>query len=173
MIIRALAKKKKIVCIPYRKEKELKIVNEVIKQYMDEHNCYPTNEELSERLGISVKKVKKIKFSDVAVSYLEDTIDYEQSFSLESLVTDESYNPHETLINKDIEEDTQKALNSLLSRERAILIHRFGIDNSEKYTLKEMGNFFGISPETVRQIELKTLKKLEATYQNLKDYIYG
>ncbi len=172
-IIRALAKKKKIIPIPYRKEKELKVIHGVIDEYMDKYNRYPTNKELSKKLGVNTKQINKIKLSDTVVVYFEDTINSDQSASFENFVTDNNYNPYETLINKNAEDDTKKALNSLLPKEKAILIHRFGIDHSEKYTLKEIGNFFGISPETVRQVELKTLKKLRTTCQNLKNYIYN
>ncbi|MDH4128110.1 MAG: RNA polymerase sigma factor RpoD/SigA [Spirochaetota bacterium] len=172
MIIRALSQKKRLVRLPYRKEKTLKNIKESSSKFVSENRRYPTNYELSKELGIKESEIKNAKFSDLSVFSLESSINNDESnFTLENIVGNQVYNPCEILIRKDLKDETQKVLDSLYPKERTVLIRRFGLGSEKKLTLKEMGNYFGISAETVRQIENKTLRKLEEAHTHLRSYI--
>ncbi len=172
MIIRSLSQKKRIVRLPYRKEKALKKLKEFSSKYMSENKRYPTTAEISEELGIRPKEVETTKFSEITVSSLEESLNDENTFLRENVIGNTTFNPFDTLIRKDLEEETLRALDSLYPKEKTILIHRFGLSAEKRFTLKQMGDHFGISPETVRQIEIRTLKKLENSHTFLKGYIY-
>ncbi len=172
MIIRALSQKRRLVRLPYRKEKALKKIKETANKFFTDHKRYPSTQELSNLLEIPIHEIENIKFSEVSTSSLEASLCDENAFTLENIVESSSYNPYESLVHKDMEDDTEKALNSLIPKERTILIHRFGLNYEDKHTLKEMGEHFGISAETVRQIENRSLKKLEETHYHLKSYIH-
>lgn len=171
MIIRAISQKRRMVRLPYRKEKALRKINQASNQFMTDHRRYPTTSELSDLLGISPKEIQNSKLSDYSISSLEENLSDNENFALENVVGDSIFNPDETLIRKDLEGETNEILDSLYPKERMILIHRFGLTSNEKYTLKEMGTLFGISAETVRQIESRTLKRIEENYSYMKDYI--
>ncbi len=172
MIIRALSQKRRLVRLPYRKEKTLKKIKETANKFFNDHKRYPTTQELSNFLDIPPHEIETTKFSEVSISSLEASLCDENAFTLENIVESSSFNPHESLVQRDMVEDTQMALNSLIPKERTILIHRFGLKSEDKHTLKEMGEHFGISAETVRQIENRSLKKLEETHYHLKSYIH-
>ena len=70
-------------------------------------------------------------------------------------------------------EDTLRFLEHLMDRERQILLYRFAFYGRKKYTLKSIGEKLGISPETVRQIEKRALKKLKDHAEELQDYVYN
>lgn len=172
MIIRSLSQKKRVVRLPYRKERILKNIKEFSNKFMDKNKRYPTNSEISEELEMPIKEIKKAKSYDISVSSLEDTLNSEENnFSLEKVVGNTTNNPYDKVVDQDLKSETFKALNTLYPKERIILIYRFGLASTERYTLKQMGNFFGISAETVRQIEIKTLKKLKVNHTYLKGYI--
>ena len=173
MIIRALSQKRRMVRIPFRKESNLRKIKDVTSKFHAEHHRYPTNSELSKELGIKSEEVKNTRHSDHSVSSLDSAINEEKTLFLDSIDESNDFSPDVKLINNDMKNQTMKALNSLYPQERLILVHRFGIDSEEKYTLKEMGLHFGISAETVRQIESRTLKKLEESHHYLKSYIYS
>jgi RNA polymerase primary sigma factor len=52
-------------------------------------------------------------------------------------------------------------------------MYRFSFYGNEKYTLKRIGDELGISPETVRQIEKRAIKKLKQHAEELKEYVYN
>jgi RNA polymerase primary sigma factor len=75
------------------------------------------------------------------------------------------------VITSGLREETQRILATLVPKERKVLIRRFGFDTNKRYTLKSMGDEFGISAETVRQIEMKALKKLKDRYGYMREYL--
>jgi RNA polymerase primary sigma factor len=70
-------------------------------------------------------------------------------------------------------EETLRFLERLKDRERQILLYRFAFYGGKKYTLKRISDEMGISPETVRQIEIRALRKLKEQAGELREYVYG
>lgn len=171
MIIRALAQKRRMVRLPYRKEKTLKKIKDFTSQFYNENKRYPTDAEVSKELGLKAEEVEVTRYSEVNTSSLDATLMDDDNFSLDQVVGTDAFNPDDTLEKKDFFAEMEEAINSLVPKEKDIIIHRFGLYAEEKQTLKEMGEQFGISAETVRQIENRTLKKLEENHQHLKEYI--
>ena len=60
-----------------------------------------------------------------------------------------------------------------MDKEKKILMYRFSFYGGKRQTLKTIGIEMGISPETVRQIEMKALAKLRKDSENLREYIYN
>ncbi|RKX72521.1 MAG: RNA polymerase sigma factor RpoD/SigA, partial [Spirochaetes bacterium] len=86
---------------------------------------------------------------------------------------DNSYSPDNELVSKSLKEDTRRFLDILREREKTILKYRFAFDEDKKYTLKMIGEKMGISPETVRQIEMRALKKLRTEAEPIRAYFYN
>lgn len=68
-----------------------------------------------------------------------------------------------------LREETWNSLNRLKERERDVLRYRYALDGGERYTLKKISDAMGISPETVRQIEMRAIKKLRCDAEHLKE----
>ena len=103
------------------------------------------------------------------------SLDNELSFdsgSLLDILEDRSYDPERELMNKSMKEETMNFLEHLLEKERQILLYRFSFYGGKKYTLKTIGEEMGISPETVRQIEMRAIKKLREYSDELREYVY-
>jgi RNA polymerase primary sigma factor len=66
-----------------------------------------------------------------------------------------------------------KLLDGLQDKEKQILLYRFSFLSGKRHTLKKIGDELGISPETVRQIEIRALKKLRTFSDDLKEYVYN
>jgi len=98
---------------------------------------------------------------------------YEYSKSLLDFCEDYTYSPDTEFLRNSVREDTLKFLERLMEREKKILMYRFQFFGGERYTLKEIGDAMGISPETVRQIEMRALKKFKEEAAELKEYVYG
>ena len=74
---------------------------------------------------------------------------------------------------KSMRDDTRRFLDILREREKTILMYRFAFDGGKKYTLKMIGEKMGISPETVRQIEMRALKKLRTEAEPIREYLFN
>ena len=71
-----------------------------------------------------------------------------------------------TLISENVEyeslkNDIQNVISTLKDREQEVVKMRYGLDNSERYTLEEIGNIYGVTKECIRQTELRALKKMK------------
>jgi RNA polymerase primary sigma factor len=115
--------------------------------------------------------ISVLSVSNSVISFETET--YEDSGTLMDIYQDTTYDPDRELMEKSMREDTMRFLERLLEREKKILMYRFSFYGNEKYTLKRIGDELGISPETVRQIEKRAIKKLKKHADELKEYVYS
>lgn len=102
------------------------------------------------------------------------TIDNDTSYiELQDLIPDNNYSLEETIVFKDLEENLDKILSTLSSREKEILELRFGLRDNKPNTLQEIGDKYNLTRERIRQIESKALKKIRKTnYKtSIKEYL--
>ncbi len=170
-ITRALANKRRTIRLPHRKEEALKKIQKAYNSLSQRYMRRPSTEEISKEVGISVSDAESIlNFANGIVSLDAET--GEDSGSLIDLCEDFTYSPDREVIRESVRTETLSFLERLLDREKQILMYRFQFYGGERYTLKRIGDELGISPETVRQIEIRALKKLKIQAAELKDYIY-
>jgi RNA polymerase primary sigma factor len=127
-------------------------------------------QEISEGTKVKYNDVVSImEFSSNPVSlYSETNI---ENGCLMDVLSDDNYNPDGDFFTKCAEQDTRDSLYKLKENERNIIRYRYNFVDGKKHTLKTIGEKMGISPETVRQIEIRPLKKLKQEASELKDYI--
>ncbi len=170
-IIRALSNKKRIIRLPHRQEEKLRKINKVYNNLSQVLMREPTLIEIAEEIGLEEAEIASILNSSNSVASL-DSKTSEDSGNLHEVVEDMSFNPDSELMKKNLRDDTMKFLQGLHDKERKILMYRFSFIGGKRYTLKKIGDELGISPETVRQIEIRALKKLRAFSDELKEYVY-
>ena len=68
--------------------------------------------------------------------------------------------PAEAVINLNLKEQTDGVLKTLTQREEEVLRMRFGVGDGAEHTLEEVGRYFNVTRERIRQIESKALRKL-------------
>jgi RNA polymerase primary sigma factor len=171
-IARAIMNKQRTIRLPHRKEESLRRVQRFIERFNMENMRHPSLHEIAQHTGMEEDDVLKIlDMTDCSIS-LDSEINLDNS-TLMDLLEDKSYNPYQELVQKCIREDTEKCLETLPEREQSILRYRFSFINGEKFTLKQISEFMGISPETVRQIEIKALKKLKKQAAGIREYMYA
>ena len=123
----------------------------------------PSTEEMSEALDLPAKKTGYIKRAVKAFSSPTQMPVSEEVHSLNEMLEDEKTpRPDEAVFNADELETIHKLLGDMDQREADVLRLRYGIDQDEPLTLKEIGKRVGLTRERVRQIEKETLAKLYA-----------
>jgi RNA polymerase primary sigma factor len=127
----------------------------------------PTPEEVARVLGLPKKKLPIIKKAIRIYNSTPQTDQAEAGWSLGEMVMDERMkSPEEELVEHDVLKHVMEMLGTLDAREATVLRMRFGLDDQEAHTLKEIGEELGLTRERVRQIETEALQKLG---EGLKD----
>ena len=129
---------------------------------------------LERKLRRAAGKVRRIiRISQEPMS-LEMPVGQEESSMLSDFIEDETVvGPVDAAANQLLKEQVQSSLDALSEREREVLEMRFGLRDGQSHTLEEVGQFFGVTRERIRQIEAKALRKLRHPYRSrkLRDYL--
>jgi RNA polymerase primary sigma factor len=171
-IVRAISNKKRAIRLPHRKEESLRRIQSTINTLTQMNMRNPSIEEIAEYSGMETDDVLAILEMSNSVVSLDSEINLDNGTLLD-VVEDNTYSPDRELMRKSLKEDTIRFLETLMEREKEILKYRFSFYGGEKYTLKRIGEEMGISPETVRQIEIRALRKLRDQAEEYKDFLFN
>lgn len=172
-IVRAISNHSRTIRIPVHMTDRIRLYKKVTAALTAKLGREPNNEEMSQKLGISIKKVENIKNAIFKDPVSLDT-PIAEDLVLEDYVADDSYrSPDATTQSMFLYKDIMTTLNFLNHREKTILINRFGLDGHNKQTLEEIGKELGFSKERIRQIENIALQKLKTNNEisHLKEYL--
>ena len=172
-IVRAISNHSRTIRIPVHMTDKIRLYKKVYVTLNSRLGREPTDSEMSEKLGISEKKLENIKNAIFKDPVSLDT-PIAEDLVLEDYVADDSYRtPDATAQALFLYKDVMSMLNFLNRREKAILINRFGLDGNSKLTLEEIGKIMGFSKERIRQIENIALQKLKARQEisHMKEYL--
>ncbi len=173
-ISRAIADQARTIRIPVHMVETINRLVKTSRQMLQELGREPTNEELSERLGMPVSKVDEIiKISMEPVS-LEAPIGEEYDSHLGDFIEDENMPvPSDAAAFSLLRAELLEVLESLTEREKMVLRLRFGLDDGKARTLEEVGKEFNVTRERIRQIESKALRKLRhpSRSRKLRDFL--
>jgi RNA polymerase primary sigma factor len=127
----------------------------------DELGRTPTAEEIAKELELPAKKLRIVKMAIQLYNSSPTSNNDDSSWSMGELVPDERCKgPEEELLEHDNLKHVRRMLNEIDPREASILRMRFGLDDGEPKTLKEIGEALGLTRERVRQIESEALSRL-------------
>ncbi len=173
-ITRALADQARTIRVPVHMVETINKMARIQRQMTLELNREPSEEELADKMGISVEKVREVmKISQDPVS-LETPIGEEDDSHLGDFIKDErSMSPEEYATNEILKEEIKNVLLTLQEREQEVLELRFGLVDGTSHTLEEVGKKFNVTRERIRQIEAKALRKLRhpSRAKKLKDFL--
>jgi len=170
-ITRALVNSRRAIRLPHRKEELLKKIQRTYSVLTQVLQREPSPAEIAAELRIPEAAVHGVLGMASSLVSLEND-GSEDSGSVIDVYEDNSYSPDGELMRSCARDETFQMLEALLERERRILMYRFEFLGGERHTLKSIGAEMGISPETVRQIEKRALRKLkESAPENVLSYV--
>ena len=173
-ITRSIADQARTIRIPVHMVETITKVKKVSSQLLHENGHEPTPQEIADRLGITVDRVREIlRISQDPVS-LETPIGEEEDSHLGDFIPDEDAPaPAEAASRTLLKEQLSEILGTLTPREEKVLRLRFGLEDGRPRTLEEVGKEFDVTRERIRQIEAKALRKLRhpSRSKKLKDFL--
>ncbi len=172
-ITRAILDQARTIRLPVHLIEESTRISRIYAKFMREKGREPTADEVANIMGLSVVRVNEILRAIQEPVSLETPILSEEKELKDVIVDEKSVSPFKTLENNEASERIEQVLSSLTEREEKIIRMRFGIGVSGEHTLEEVGRYFNLTRERIRQIEIKALKKLRhpARSKLLKEYV--
>jgi RNA polymerase primary sigma factor len=161
-ITRSIADQARTIRIPVHMMDAISKVVRTSRLLLNEIGREPTPEELAEKVGMPLEKVRKVlKIAKEPLS-LETPIGDEEDSHLGDFIEDKNaILPIDAAIQSNLRETTTRVLASVTPREERVLRMRFGIGMNKDHTLEEVGQQFSVTRERIRQIEAKALRKLK------------
>jgi RNA polymerase primary sigma factor len=160
-ITRGLAERGRPVRLPVNAHETLARLRWVELELWQEFGRDPTEDELAERLGVRLERLREIRHAADDVASLDAPVGADGGATLGALVPDlAALDPATVAADDDTRRAVQAALAQLDERERHVLELRFGLRGDEPCTLEEIGLRYGVTRERIRQIELRGLRKL-------------
>ncbi len=161
-ITRSIADQARTIRIPVHMIETINKIVRTSRQITNEIGREPIPEELAQRLGMPLEKVRKVlKIAKEPISLETPVGDEDDSYLGDFIEDKNAIMPSESAILSSLRETTTKILSTLTAREERVLRMRFGIGMNQDHTLEEVGQQFSVTRERIRQIEAKALRKLK------------
>jgi len=173
-ITRSISDQARTIRVPVHMIEQINKVVRESRQLMQVLGREPTDEEIAERLGWTAQRVKSVKNVAREPISLETPIGEEEDSLLGDFIEDKDVeNPANQTAFTLLQEQLRTVLQTLPPREQEVLKMRFGLDDGYSLTLEEVGLYFNVTRERIRQIEAKALRRLRHPKRSrkLKDYL--
>nr|WP_283758766.1 RNA polymerase sigma factor RpoD [Roseofilum casamattae] len=172
-ITRAIADQSRTIRLPVHLYETISRIKKTTKLLSQEMGRKPTEEEIAERMEMTIEKLRFIAKSAQLPISLETPIGKEEDSRLGDFIESDGETPEDQVSKSLLREDLEGVLGTLSPRERDVLRLRYGLDDGRMKTLEEIGQIFNVTRERIRQIEAKALRKLRHPNRNsiLREYI--
>ncbi|MDE5897665.1 MAG: RNA polymerase sigma factor RpoD, partial [Treponemataceae bacterium] len=173
-ITRSISDQARTIRVPVHMIEQINKVVRESRQLMQKLGREPNDDEIAQQLGWPLQRVKQVKNVAREPISLETPIGEEEDSSLGDFIEDkEVENPATQTAYTLLKEQLHTVLNTLPPREQEVLKMRFGLEDGYSLTLEEVGLYFNVTRERIRQIEAKALRRLRHPRRanNLRDYM--
>ncbi len=162
-ILKAICEKSRTIRLPLNRANELVQIEKMRKEMFSEQGQDPEDQELARRLGMNASQVRDLLDISREMISLETPVYTDRDTSvLSDFLEDANHlSPEVETLQSSLKSDLNQALETLSEKESKILELRFGLNDKQPLSLKEIGEKFHLTKERIRQIEKKALQKLQ------------
>lgn len=172
-ITKAIGEKSRMIRLPMNKSADLSQVLQAKTKIENDRNEDATLEEIAAECNMTNDEVLELLQISRDVSSLDAPINTEKDSSFGDFIECDGPRPEDLVMEQALKNSIYNVLDTLSEKERSIISMRFGLDDQEPKSLKEVGEVFNLTKERIRQIEKKVLNNLSEIeeVQDLKAYI--
>lgn len=172
VIIRAIADQSRTILVPVHMIENINLMSRVKRQLNLELGREPKNEEIADKMRITVERVREIKSASLEPVSLGTPIGEEGDSCLQDFIPDRTHSVEKEVAGIRMKEQVQEVVGKLPEREQRVLSLLFGLDDGRARTLEKVGNESHVTRERIRQIEAKALRRLRTnrTTKELREY---
>ncbi|MFC2821720.1 MAG: sigma-70 family RNA polymerase sigma factor [Sphaerochaeta sp.] len=172
-ILKAIGEKSRMIRLPMNKSAELVQILQAKSNLEKVGSEDASVEQIAQECGMTSEDVLEVLQISREVSSLDAPVNSHEDSSFGDFIESDKPRPEEIVMDTAMKESVHKILSSLPEKERKIISLRFGLNNHDAMSLKEVGEIFHLTKERIRQIEKKVLGELgmDSEVQQLKAYI--
>jgi RNA polymerase nonessential primary-like sigma factor len=172
-ITRAIATQSRTIRLPVHVTEKLNKIKKAQRKLAQEKGRTPGIDDIAVELGMTAAQVREVLMRVPRSISLEAKVGKDKDTELGELLESDELSPEDLLTREALRRDLQTLIADLTSRERDVILMRFGLLDGQAYSLAEIGRALELSRERVRQIESKALQKLRQPKRRnqVKDYL--
>ncbi len=162
-MFKAISEQSHCMKIPVYIQETLSRFSKIKSQMEKEYNCQVKNNDVAKRMNIAPDKIETFLSAYTKTISIESGLEREngKELNLADVLADESPSIFDNIEYKNLQSDIEMVISTLKEREQEVVRMRYGLGNSTRRTLEEIGNIYGVTKECIRQTELRALKKIK------------
>ena len=171
-ITRAIADQARTIRIPVHMVETMHRMNRISRSLSQELGREPTISEIAKEMKLPEERVTQLLVAGKETVYFDDPVGDDEDRTRGDMIADDLPSPYDLASNSMLREQILKVLDTLSERERKVIMMRFGLEDGKEHTLEDVGRYFNVTRERIRQIEAKAKRKLKQSSRSghLKDY---
>ncbi len=161
-MFKAISEQSHCMKIPVYIQETLSKFSKIKRQMENENNCQVKTEDVAKKMNISPEKIDTFLNAYSKTISIESGLDNGdgKEMNVADIIEDEKASATEEVEFENLRTDILNVVSTLKEREQEVVKMRYGLENSAKMTLEEIGNIYGVTKECIRQTELRALKKM-------------
>ena len=174
-MFKAISEQSHCMKIPVYIQETLSKFSKVKYQMEQNATSQVKNEEVAKKMNIAPDKIEMFLSAYTKTISIENGLEKSdgKDLNVADILADNSSLISENAEYQSLKDDIKNVISTLKEREQEVVKMRYGLEDTERYTLEEIGNIYGVTKECIRQTELRALKKMKMTGENLLScYIY-
>ncbi len=161
-MFKAISEQSHCMKIPVYIQETLSRFSKLKREMERENNCQIKNEDVAKKMNISADKIDSFLNAYTKTISIESGLENTdgKEMNIADIIEDKKASATDDAEFTNLKNDILNVISTLKEREQQVVKLRYGIENSEKMTLEEIGNIYGVTKECIRQTELRALKKM-------------
>lgn len=164
-MFKAISEQSHCMKIPVYIQETLSKFSKIKSQMEKEYNCQVNTQDVAKKMNIPADKIETFLSAYTKTISIESGLEREngKDLNIADILEDENASVSNNVEYKNLQNDIELVISTLKEREQEVVRMRYGIGDTTRRTLEEIGNIYGVTKECIRQTEMRALKKMKAS----------